>query len=240
MAAIPLAQLFPSAPHWAADVLVFAEKTNRDPLHCADAAKWLLPHESAMCQSWRSPERRSHWYAGRRVLRQALCHATGCRPTEVHLDSRESGSPIGVVDGMQTELTLTHSGEWALGACVPSGTLLALDYEVGAASRLHLAQKVCGPYERAQMGIDLQTGEGAQNFGIVWTAKEALLKAYRVGLVADLAGFGVTKKHPDGTLTIEVFNKLHKLIPTELPDNFWAATTVYDGHPLSVAGVPVT
>ncbi|MEO1272101.1 MAG: 4'-phosphopantetheinyl transferase superfamily protein, partial [Myxococcota bacterium] len=189
---LSLGQLFRTAtpPPELSPVKVIAVHTTLDPLAEPEQAdRWLSPEERHRPDTWRSSARRRHWFAGRIAARIAG-EASGwtLSPTAMTVDARPSGSPVLRSWLGELDLSITHSGDWALACTCPPGWWMGLDFEVGADVRVHLSKRVCSAAQRTLHGLDPERGtqERPGTFGAIWTIKEALLKAWRVGLVDPL------------------------------------------------------
>ena len=213
------------------DSICFAVRTDLDPVE-HPAAQDLLAADWDRVVTWRSPARRKHFLAGRSAA--ALVAARLGMAPEVGTDAH--GAPHLGDGSKRRSISITHSGHWALAACVADHTF-GLDYEVGLPGRAHLRQRVCGDTERALHDLtDPETPARAYALGCIWTLKEALFKAYGVGLVAELKDVEVGRVAPDGAASIRALRSLHPDIPHPLPADLYAAVVQFEGHPLAVVG----
>jgi phosphopantetheinyl transferase len=212
-----------------------ATRTNIDPRDDAGAARLLGTVVHTRVCGYRSAERRRHFYAGRRTV-AALADAMGLSGAQVAVDAR--GAPMIRHDQGTQDITITHSGDWALAAAAP-GHLLGLDYEANLTGRTHLHRRVCGDDERVIHDLGTpETGERIRAFGHIWTAKEALFKAWRVGLVVELRDLVVSPADQRGRLDLRAAQPLHPDIPHPLPASLYAAVVTWNDNPLALVGVP--
>jgi 4'-phosphopantetheinyl transferase len=210
----------------------FASSTiDRDPLSDPGAVD-LLGDDMGRVATWRSRARRCHYYSGR-VAAAAVARSVGLEP---RVDTDKLGAPFLHGTEGPEPISITHSGDYAL-AAIAKGHVFGLDYEIGLAGRAHLRRRVCGSGElRIHDLIDPETADRAWALGCIWTLKEALFKAYGVGLVAELKDVEVGPVAPDGHVHILALRPLHHAIPHPLPAGLYAAVTRFEGHPLAIVG----
>lgn len=209
----------------------FAVATDRDPLHCPQAAR-LLGADLDRVATWRSLARRCHYYAGRRAAHRVALEFGW----DATVDTDPRGAPFLETSSGPEHLTITHSGSWALAASAP-GQIFGMDYEVGLAGRAHIRRRVCGAGELAIHDlVDPETPARTWALGCIWTLKEALFKAYGVGLVAELKDVEVGPVSPRGEVVVRALRGLHEEIPHPLPAGLYAGVQRFDGHPLAIVG----
>ena len=137
---------------------------------------------------------RTHHILTHAIWRVALATCLDVAPVAVPLVAGRWGQPILPGTGLGT--SLSHAGDWAaLSIC--AGETCGIDVEQQP-SRVRLAEMVevvCTPAEAAQvMALDAAAREHA--LLVLWTRKEALLKAFGVGLGVDPARFDVGAAGP--------------------------------------------
>ena len=113
---------------------------------------------------------------------------------QVPLVATPSGQPILPGTGFST--SLSHAGDW-VAIAIGGGAIIGVDIEQEP-SRVHLAdmvETVCTPAEAARL-MALEVAERERFLLALWTRKEALLKAFGVGLGVDPAGFDVGTDEP--------------------------------------------
>ena len=123
-------------------------------------------------------------------------------------------------------------------ACAsPAGWLVGLDFEVGADTRVRLAKRVCTPERAIFHGLNPEQNTQARDgtFGAIWTLKEALLKAYRVGLVNALDDIrtGALPEGFIGEASVTLASAVDPRIPWPLSDALWAGITRWEQAPLA-------
>lgn len=255
--AIPLRALFPNAPlpPWLAHLTLFGVRTSRDPREhpalLAQAA--ATPEEAQKVIRWRSDRRRAHWLAGRLAALEAS-RAQGWT-FEGIVPHPVTGAPrlrlrghLGTLRGSQSTagdifhpLSITHSGPWAVAALLPEHAVMGLDYEVGVRDKLYLKKQICSREEILHHRLEddaLSLKTRCERLARIWVLKEALLKAYGVGLVAGLKDFMAQSLELDAPLRLVASQPLHDSIPHPLPDTLWAAIGEFDGHPLALVAAP--
>ncbi|WP_447919075.1 4'-phosphopantetheinyl transferase family protein [Achromobacter aegrifaciens] len=120
----------------------------------------------------RSPKARNDWQVSR-----ALLH--GVR-TELAADAATS---------------LSHSGGHAICATAPAGWPLGADLErIRPRDVPRLAGWVCSPAERQALDR-LEGAEQLERFYLLWTLKEAFIKAAKLDFPADMASVGLAPGH---------------------------------------------
>ncbi|MGB3435886.1 4'-phosphopantetheinyl transferase family protein [Achromobacter sp.] len=91
--------------------------------------------------------------------------------------------------------SLSHSGGHAVCAAAPQGWALGADLErIRPREVLRLAEWVCAPAEREALA-GLQGAAQLELFYLLWTLKEAFIKAVGLDFPADMASVGLA---PDG------------------------------------------
>ncbi len=238
---LSLRDLFPCAPPWLQATIV-AVDAGLDPADDLDALRAIVrePRRVDEVLGWRSLRRRQHWFAGRRAA-QALAPSLKWPPTGSFVEQQPGGAPLLVWADRRHPITLTHSGTWALAALSPQTGIFAVDFEVGVQDKLYLKDRVCSRVEIERHRLedpDLPFEERVDRLARIWVLKEALLKAYGVGLIADLKAFMAVDLSYDAPLRFEALSLLHADIPFPLPAGLWGAVTRFEGFPLAVAADP--
>lgn len=114
--------------------------------------------------------------AAREALREAAALA-GC-PDTAFEKSGPRGRPLPTASGWRW--TITHDATLVAGAVWPDADV-GIDVERIALRRRDLVERVSTPEERALFGEGAEPLD-ALGFSRLWTAKEAVLKAERIGL----------------------------------------------------------
>ncbi|MBP7147487.1 MAG: 4'-phosphopantetheinyl transferase superfamily protein [Acidobacteria bacterium] len=153
----------------------------------------LSPGERARAAALRVAKRRRDWTGGRLAAKAALARLLrgegGEVPDAAAIDvaADEGRAPRVAIRGVpapEIGVSIGHAGELA-GAAAFRGTELGLDFEP------------CAPFDRALLALALVEHERQQVHGLdgpelvtavlgLWTAKEAALKAARVGMALPL------------------------------------------------------
>lgn len=145
---------------------------------------WLAAAERAVLARLGVPKRRGDWLLGRWAARRALVEAGEAeREADVSVLAAPSGAPEAFLLGRRAPvaLSLTHSHGVAVAALAPAGVLLGVDLErVEARSGVFLADWFT-PAEQAFAAAG-EAGEPGLAATLVWSAKEAVMKALREGL----------------------------------------------------------
>ena len=145
---------------------------------------WLSTDERAAVARLSVPKRRDDWLLGRWAGKRVLV-ATGLAPSaeEVSILASASGAPEAFVLGRPAgvALSLTHSHGVAVALLGPAGTRVGVDLErIEERTEGFLADWFTG----AEQGfVAASPAEGrALAATLVWSAKEAVMKALREGL----------------------------------------------------------
>lgn len=157
--------VFDSAPWW--------------PLH-ADASRLLEPHETARAARFRHALDHDTYVIAHAFWRVALGIALGMEPAAVSLTRSPNGQPLLPDTGFST--SLSHSGTM-VAVAIAKGAAVGVDIE-GFPPRSNLndiASALCTPTEAAIMA-SLEGEARTRALLELWTRKEALLKAFGVGL----------------------------------------------------------
>jgi len=146
---------------------------------------WLSERERACLEPMRFVKRRADWRMGRWVAKTALARHLGTRPEVVEILAAPDGAPEALAGGAPAgvSLSISHRGGAALCAFGPPGTRVGCDLEVvEPRSDAFLADYLL-PSERRAVA---RAGDGREaGAARVWSGKESVLKALRVGLRRD-------------------------------------------------------
>jgi 4'-phosphopantetheinyl transferase len=146
--------------------------------------EWLTAEERAVLERLAVPKRRGDWLLGRWTAKRALVAAGEAdREGDVSVLAAPSGAPEAFVLGRPgpVALSLTHSHGVAVAALAPAGVLVGVDLErVEVRSSAFLADW----FTEAEQAFAAagQPGEPGLSATLVWSAKEAVMKALREGL----------------------------------------------------------
>jgi 4'-phosphopantetheinyl transferase len=148
---------------------------------------WLGPAEQAILRGLRWPERRRDFRLGRLAAKRALALVAGCdgalarRRFEVR--PAESGAPQAFRDGapLAVALSLSHSNGWASAAVQRGSGPLGCDLERIAARSAAFLGGYLTSNEREFVAKGPES-ERPLRATLVWSAKEAVMKALGEGL----------------------------------------------------------
>lgn len=162
-----------------------------DPARERAAFALLDSAEQCRWRNYRHPGTRRRFALCRGALRAILGRRLGCRNEELAFGLSEREKPFALVQGSPASISfnVSHSGKHGLIA-VASGGRLGIDVEERA-TRHDLdgpIADVLGPEERLEVAA--ARGDGKLHlFFLIWTIKEALIKAVGAGHAIDVAGF---------------------------------------------------
>lgn len=144
--------------------------------------------ERARLESQSSPRRRSEFLAGRLAARRALGTLLGAEAiASVAIARDDDGAPRIEGIALEVSLSITHATSRALAVAAPGRAPLGVDLsEHRDAARIRRVARRAFPREN-EREIALADDRAAC---IAWSAKEALAKAHRIGM---LEGGGVER-----------------------------------------------
>lgn len=140
---------------------------------------------------WASPETAVHY--DRATLRQAdWGRADQVRRPKAELDWRVSRALLAAMPSGQDLLSLSHSQGHALCVSARNEVLLGVDLErIVPRDTLGFGRWVCsGSEQQALMDLALDPDRQAEYFYLLWTVKEAFVKAAGLDFPADMGKFG--------------------------------------------------
>jgi 4'-phosphopantetheinyl transferase len=150
----------------------------------------LSPEESAQLARRLRIADRHLFLVAHTLLRVVLAHYLDCEPGDVALGAGAHGRPL-LLAAPELHISLTHSG--GVVACAVTG-LGAVGVDVEAvdrrASPMEIADRFFGPGETAMLQ-GLPAARRPRRFFLLWTLKEAVLKAAGTGLTVPLASAGL-------------------------------------------------
>jgi 4'-phosphopantetheinyl transferase len=144
----------------------------------------LTPPERQRAERFRHAIDAHRFTLGRALTRLAVASQLGCSPREVRIELDSSGKPWLQDAAAALSLSISHGGglvavalaHGAVGVDVePRGQAIALDA---------VLPLVCAPAE-CEAIMALPQGERERRFLLLWTLKEALLKAAGTGLAGE-------------------------------------------------------
>lgn len=150
----------------------------------------LAPEELERARRMRHPEREHAFLVGRAALRSVLAHELGEPPTAMHFSTGPHGKPF-LDPARSLHFNLSHSGDVVLVA-VADGREVGVDVERIKPHVDHgaLARRFFSPLENRHLAA-VDSASRRATFFALWTCKEALLKAWGVGLSLPLDRFDV-------------------------------------------------
>ena len=174
-----------------------------DPARERAAFALLDRAEQCRWRNYRHPGPRRRFALCRGALRVVLAGRLGCRNEELAFGLSDREKPFALVRGSPASISfnVSHSGKHGLIA-VASGGRLGIDVEERA-TRHDLdgpIADVLGPEERLELAA--AQGDGKLHlFFLIWTIKEALIKALGTGHAIDVAGFQAPAEMRRGAAT---------------------------------------
>jgi 4'-phosphopantetheinyl transferase len=153
--------------------------------HAASAEGLLDIDERARAMRFHFEHDRLTYVTSHALWRMALGFCLGVDAALVRLSTTAAGQPR--LPGTGYATSLSHSGRWiAIAICAAATVGVDIECSPSRTALDVLMPLICTPAEMADMeGLPAQTRETA--LLKLWTRKEALLKAFGVGLTADPA-----------------------------------------------------
>lgn len=154
-----------------------------------DSVEFLAPSERERLAGMKFERRRHSWLLGRRAAKNLLrAMLPGVLDlSEIQIENEAGGAPFAQVDGLPVSgcLTISHREEWALAAYTAhTGLQIGADLEIVPAESPDFLEDYLSSGE-LETAARLAGRERAWWMILCWSAKEAVLKALRIGLRAD-------------------------------------------------------
>lgn len=139
----------------------------------------LSPEERARLATFGHEARRVGFLLGRTAARTLLAERLGCAPEEAPLVVSADGAPL--APGTGVHVSIAHAG-LMLGGAALSSEIVGLDLEPIRSRHPDLWRRILSPSERDL--LDSLGGPTDESQTLLWSLKEAVLKARRTGLRA--------------------------------------------------------
>ena len=210
-------------------VLVWSWSLQTGPFVGDDAQALLSDDERARQRSFVSPELRRRFGAARAGLRTLLGRHLDFDPRRLAFATNEFGKPRLAGDG-QVHFNLSHCEERAVLA-ISDTTEVGIDLErERPIEHVDLAKRYFHPNEVTAITASPDEAEQRRAFFLVWTLKEAVVKALGTGLSTPLDSFEVA---------IGVSMPRLAIAPEGAPRTWWLHAAMADGYgrALAVPGV---
>lgn len=159
---------------------------------------WLGPREERVLAGLTFPKRRTEWRLGRFAAKRALASiAEVDELRRIQVVAGEDGAPEAFVDGHPAgfRISISHRGDIAACAVVPDGRV-GCDLEAIETRTQRFIDDFFTVAERASIE---RTSRALRNrhVALIWSAKESVLKALRVGLRRDTRSVEVEVENPE-------------------------------------------
>ncbi len=160
---------------WSADVEIGERAASR-------LAPLLSPEEKARAGRYKSKSRAAQFIVARGLLRRILGEITGVPPSDLRFTTNEHGKPTFAEDEINLHFNVAHSESVALIAITRVGPV-GVDIEaIRSISNIERLARRWFSDEDYQYIMHADTSNQDARFFRLWTRKEALLKAWGVGL----------------------------------------------------------
>lgn len=148
-----------------------------------DGIAFLSDNELKILAGLRFEKRRREWLMGRWTAKKLLTAQLGCAPGELSIEPEAGGAPVVWREGERAPgcLSISHRGDRAMAAWTDvHGMRIGVDLElVGEANPAWMVDYL------TETEWGLCSGQGPHWPYLVWSVKEAVLKALRTGLRVD-------------------------------------------------------
>ena len=159
----------------------------------------LSPAERITYEGFRFDARQKSWLTGRFTAKSLVSsvHESRYRPDQIEIRNDELGAPSAYHAGQPLPgcLSISHSGDWGATAYAPlkvqsSGLRVGIDLETitprsDGFIRDYFTEHEVEMVSAVHAGSPTGTPPSAQRATLIWSAKEALLKAMGIGLRVD-------------------------------------------------------
>ena len=162
------------------------------------AFDWLDRNERNRWRQFRVDRPRRQFALCRAALRANLCERLACTNDQLAFGFLEHGKPFAIVDGAPStaSFNVSHSGKHGLIALAPRGQLgVDVEERVARHDIDGIGEMVFGPREQSALA-GLTGNAKIHLFFMLWTIKEALIKALGTGFSLNPSRFEV----PSGIL----------------------------------------
>lgn len=145
-------------------------------------APLLSPEERARAERYKSETRAAQFVTGRGLLRKILGEITGIPPADLQFAANEHGKPALAHEGLDLYFNVAHSKNAALIAVTRVGPV-GVDLEAlrPIAKLEQIAHRWFSDDDLSYL-MDCDSCDRVARFFRLWTRKEALFKAWGVGL----------------------------------------------------------
>ena len=159
--------------------------------------EWLTAAERARLESFRFDKRRRDWLLGRWTAKQALMTVAALsNPDRVEIATAGDGAPVPRVDGRPFGgvISLSHSNDRAYCAVTFDRTELGCDIELVEPRGAAFVETY---FTDAESDRIINADRRHRNLltTMIWSAKESVLKALRIGLGVDTRSVEIVPDH---------------------------------------------
>lgn len=154
----------------------------------------LSPAEKTIYEGFRFEARRKSWLAGRFTAKHLVSkiYDARYRPDQIEIRNNDLGAPCAYRADQPLPgcLSISHSGDWAAAAYAPKKLRIGIDLEnithrSDAFIQDYFTEHEVKMVSSAHTSSPTGTLRSAERATLIWSAKEALLKALGIGLRLD-------------------------------------------------------
>lgn len=163
---------------------------------------WLGRRERAGMSNHRTEKRRAEWRAGRWAAKSAVASRLGVSQAQVEVVAAADGAPQALLADRRLPVcvSISHRDGSAVALATPPEVAAGCDLELIEARAKGFAADWLTPSELAEVDAATSTERDAL-ITLIWSAKESVLKALRLGLSVDTRRVDVAVG--DGTFDAE-------------------------------------
>lgn len=162
---------------------------------------WLHPQEQTYADSLKFEKRKKSYLLGRLTAKCAVAALLGEKPADIWIQSGIFTQPLVVANASNVQVSITHCDDFGAALAFPEAHPMGIDLERVAPDKKEALERNLTKAEKELMKAwpyPYETG-----LTLVWTAKEAISKVLKTGLMAPLEIFEITKSelHPNYILS---------------------------------------
>jgi 4'-phosphopantetheinyl transferase len=182
--------------HWAnrgsalvrPEMNVFFAETKEPGLNYEELIRYISAEERIRAEKFRFDDDRNTFIASHAILRLILSKKLGINPRDILFDKDANTKPV--LHNSELGFNVTHTRD-AFALAVSDSGYVGIDIEE-VNRKVDFKSIIDSHFSRREQDfITEKENETAERFFLLWTRKEALLKAFGVGVTTDLKSFNV-------------------------------------------------
>lgn len=170
-------------------------------------SRYFAPEDFQRINSFKVLKKQVEWMAGKAAVKILACERGFASEAETRISAEISGAPC-LMDFPDVPISISHSGDYAVGAMGESRSIVAIDIEHIEPGRMQSIVHVAF----SDREIQLLQNKSDQDHYLAWTMKEAFLKYIKKGFAEGLKTVeiidGQIIHHGQQVLGIEIHSEL--------------------------------